>query len=313
MRLVNSNGAKCVAWALAWVLPLGSVEARAAKPAGEDRNTKIADEVPQGSYRLIVMDVAPSHDGKSYQARLKLTNRGTEVLRPFGSQIDKNETATAHYLGGDILDHGNWKKIRTGNECIPMAVEVAPGKTRKFLATCLPFREEMGSPLTVRIRWSGLVSEPFTLDWKADRKAGKFVAARKQYIDRLRKLLLKAGFRKNCLQPDDFWEKLIDDLRKTIGSVDGFRPFHADIQLPEIDPVGRIRYFVVSDEISDGKYYYQLTGKYYYQLTINLNPSDLGEGWIRTPNTTDTHVVSLESDVPHAIDPGERKRSSGQN
>jgi len=245
---------------------------------------------------LNIIEITPKYDGKSYCGRFRLSNKSNQTLHVNGYKSHGNTSIRATCLEGEVFQNNNWKLLRMAKDAIPLTIDVAPGATVEVFAD-LPFQETNSGAITARIRWSTLVSEGFGIDWQSDRKAGKFDLAKTAHIEKLRGILAKMGFKKDFLQKNDFWTKIIESICKRISSTSGFQPFHLnDIALPEIDVDDRIEYHVRSDNISD----YENV----YGMDIVLDSVNLPVNWLYDPRFTgvESQVIERESQHRNQLD-----------
>ena len=178
---------------------------------------------PTRAVELSVIEITPRYDGESYQGRFRLNNQDHKI-NVFGRWTSPNGIIDAFYVRGETFAAGAWKAPTVFSDMIPLAIPVEAGENVEVV-TSLPFVEQMGSPLKARIRWSDIVSDPFVLDWQADRKAGKFAFAKSRHIETLRRLLRRAGFQEQFLRQDDFWSELVRGLEARVSKAKGFTLF----------------------------------------------------------------------------------------
>ncbi|NQU25791.1 MAG: hypothetical protein HQ567_31265 [Candidatus Nealsonbacteria bacterium] len=235
--------------------------------------------------RLTVVEISPRFDGKSYRGRFTFKNRTKEEIRLPCCEGAANGIVRANQVEVETLEGDRWKPVTIYRDAIPTTATVRPGSSVEIVVR-LPFREKMGTPLTARMRLGELMSDSFVLDWEKDRKDEKFKLARIQHIDRLRRLLEKAGFKKEFLRDDDFWRKFMESVQKRVGTTDHFEPFRAKVvPLPNIDIGDVVKYHHWSDDVSN----YENR----YHLGVRLNPSRLGRDWAQNPRFTKVQVVMI--------------------
>jgi len=268
----------------------------------EDRAVRTQSGDKQSGLRLTLVEITPMFDGKTYHGRFTFKNRSNKPVHVLGCPSAVKGIVRAVYVEGDIFEGGNWKPVEVHRDMLPLTFPVPPGESVELLAD-LPFREESGSPLTVRIRVGELVSNAFVLDWEADRKEQKFALARTRHIQHLRRLLRKAGFKDELLRHEDFWRKFVEAIQDRVSNGDGFEPFRSNtVPLPEIDVGDVIIYNLWADDVTD----YENR----YHLEILLAPSRLPLNWLQHPELTkvQTHIRGKRGEIILGDSPGEQDK-----
>lgn len=159
------------------------------------------------------LEIKPSHDGVSYDGKFSLLNQGESPLKLHCANGPINQRFLPNNIMFQVLENGVWKKVpSTGLGDIRLC-DIPPGIPVELYVNLRPF-EEQDEPFKARVifNWDQFPSDPFTLDWKSDRKAGKFLAAKKAHAERLRSAFIRSGFRPELLNGDDFPTRLINGM-----------------------------------------------------------------------------------------------------
>lgn len=164
--------------------------------------------------------IRPSHKDQSYTGVFSFIHQGELPLkidcaeRPMGRRFLPNNVQY------QVLRNGIWTKVESHGEGWCFDFDIPAGVRCELDVDLSPFKEQ-DTPLTCRVifNWDQYPSESFVLDWKSDKMAGKFEAAKKAHADKLRAAFLKSGFRPELLREDEFpldiLKKMIVDFKKS--------------------------------------------------------------------------------------------------
>jgi hypothetical protein len=208
-----------------------------------------------GNYVFKPIEIRPSPNGATYEGRFLFINKESSPVEIFGFDEPLDGKFEPQYPAFRVLKDGEWKEFHFGH-CGTGAQQFAmqPGKEYEFITGLWGF-DEQDAPLTGKIGVTDYWSEPFVLDWKKDRSAGKFDLARKENFEKVRAGFAKAGFKQELLAGDDFCTRLLQAMMKeTLAKdmVDSFHPFAGKLDVvPSIQLNGSIRIDFVSDEVRD--------------------------------------------------------------
>ncbi|MBN8458313.1 MAG: hypothetical protein J0M04_10815 [Verrucomicrobia bacterium] len=164
-----------------------------------------ATQTTPAKVEVRALEIRPSHESEDYEGRFLFIHHGKQPLkidcfeRPMGQRYHPNS------IQFQILKNGVWERVETSGHGWCWDYDIPPGVPCELDVDLGAFNEQ-NTPQTCRVifNWDKYPSEPFVLDWKADRKAGKFLAAKKAFVDRLRARFLKSGFRPELLKGDEF-------------------------------------------------------------------------------------------------------------
>ena len=178
-----------------------------------------ADEQQQGKYivppkvEVRAMEIRPSHDGENYGGRFLFIHHGKEPLKIDCDERPVDRRFLPNNVQFQVLKSGVWTKVETNGHGWCYDFDIPSGVPCELDVDLSPF-EEQDKPLTGRVifNWDKYPSEPFVLDWKSDREAGKFLAAKNAHAERLRAAFLKSGFRPELLKGDDFLLRIVKDM-----------------------------------------------------------------------------------------------------
>lgn len=182
-------------------------------------NTAHCEEPPKDKQavspevEVSTLKIQPSYDGVGYEGIFGFMHHGREPLKMGCSQGRLNTSFLPNNVQFQVLRNGAWTKVDTFSEGYSMSCDIPPGIPCELHVNLSPFKEQ-DEPLTGRVvfNWDKYFSEPFTLNWKADRKAGKFLASKKAHAERLRSAFLKSGFRPELLKGDDFPLRFVNGM-----------------------------------------------------------------------------------------------------
>lgn len=230
-----------------------------------------------GKYVFKPIEIKPYPGGTGYEGRFLFINKEASPVEIFGYHEPLDGKFDLRFVEFQVLKDGKWEAIPvfscgTGAQQFSMR----PGKEYQFFASLWRF-DEQDTPLTGRIGTDDYWSEPFVLDWKKDRSAGKFDLATKENAEKVRKLFAKAGFKKELLVGDDFCSRLLQEMMKETsakGMADSFHPFVGKLDVtPSIQLNGSIRIDFASDESRN--YRTEFTGWFV------LDPRRFSSEWFR--------------------------------
>jgi hypothetical protein len=236
---------------IAVVVILGAVPAF----AQEQKETPVEAVKKIGSYVFKPIEIKPSFNDSGYDGKFLFINKELSPVMIFGSDEPLGRKFEPMYLEFQTLKDGRWKELQVGY-CGTGAQQFAmqPGKEYVFEVS-LDYFDEQDAPLTGKIGLDGYWSEPFVLDWKKDRSAGKFKQARKENFEKARALFAKAGFKNELLEGDDFCNRLLQTMMKETSAKDMATSFHPFVGKLDVNPWmrldGSIRIDFTSDEIRD--------------------------------------------------------------
>jgi hypothetical protein len=208
-----------------------------------------------GNYVFKPIEIKPSPHDSYYEGRFLFINKESSRVMIFGCDDPLDGKFEPRFLEFQILKNGKWEELPAGY-CGTGAQDFAmhPGKEYEFV-TMLDYFEEQDAPLTGKIGVNGYWSEPFVLDWKKDRRAGKFEQARKENFEKTRGLFAQAGFKKELLAGDGYCSRLLQAMMKETSAKDvagSFHPFAGKLEVvPSIQLNGSIRIDFTSDEVRD--------------------------------------------------------------
>ena len=178
-----------------------------------------ADEQQQGKHivpakvEVRAMEIRPSHDGENYEGRFLFIHHGKEPLKICCSERPEGRRFPPNNLRFQVLTNGVWTRVESYSHGWCSYFAIPSGVPCELDVDLSPFKEQ-DAPLTGRVifDWDKYPSEPFVLDWKSDRKAGKFLAAKTAHVERLRAAFLKSGFRPELLKGDDFPRQIVKEM-----------------------------------------------------------------------------------------------------
>jgi hypothetical protein len=228
-------------------------------------------------YAFKPIEVKPSPDDGVYEGRFLFINNTSSPVtvpsldEPVGSRL-------APYFVDFQMRKGNeWSDIETGYCGLADDIPLAPHKAYEFVVSLSSFHESE-TPVTGKIGVGDFWSEPFVMDWKKDRAAGKFAQAKQANFANARAAFAKAGFKPELLEGDDFCFRLLQVLMKpTSGKTAAeasFPPFAGRLDvIPRIELDGKIRIDFESDETRN----YDND----YNGWLSLDPARLTPEWFR--------------------------------
>jgi hypothetical protein len=244
------------------------------------------DEVNKiGSYVFKPIEIKPS-PFEQYEGRFLFINKESSSVRISGFDEPIGRKFKPRFTQFQTLKDGMWKEIQvfycgTGAQDFAMKPEME----YEFVMYLDSFKEQ-DAPLTGKVGVDGYWSEPFVLDWKSDRSAGKFELAKKERLEKVRTHFAKAGFKKELLEKEDFCSRLLQSMMKETtakGIADSFHPFEGKLNVvPAIQLNGSIRIDFGSDIVLDHETEY--TGWFV------LDPNRFSPAWFRK-------VVNLHVDT----------------
>lgn len=274
-----------------------------------------------GHVELGVLDIRPSFDGESYEGRFRFVNHGTQPLKISGNWKPVNGKFWPTNIQYQILRNGQWEMVRTTSHGLLHPREMLPKTPYEYIVDLGAF-DEQDTPLTCRIgvEWDQYWSPPFVLDWKSDRKVGKFLAAKKAHIKMLREAFLKSGFRKELLEDEQFPHHLVKSMldRMTAnGAADRwFGPYRGKLIVwTSFLPNGNV--IVNFDVAADRKDHFNYSGQ------LQWNPNKLSRNWFQAhrrkcisasgrepgePLEVDSHSVLMSFDSENLVDLELRER-----
>lgn len=178
-----------------------------------------ADEQQQGKHivpakvEVRAKEILPSHDGEGYEGRFLFIHHGMEPLRIDCEEKPVGRRFLPNNVQFQVLKSGVWTQVETTGHGWCSEFDIPSGVPCELDVDLSPFKEE-DKPLTGRVifNWDKYPSEPFVLDWKSDREAGKFLAAKKAHAERLRAAFLKSGFRPELLNGDEFPLRIVKEM-----------------------------------------------------------------------------------------------------
>jgi hypothetical protein len=232
-----------------------------------------------GSVDLKVLDIRPSFDGRSYEGHFCFMNHGTRSVTISGQWEPVNGKFWPANIQYQILKNGQWKSVQTTSHGLLHPREILPKTPYEFIVDLGKF-DEQDTPLNCRIgvEWDRYWSPPFVLDWKSDRIAGKFRAAKEAHINMLRDALLKSGFRKEMLEGDQFPHQLVKSILDRVSANDAigrwFGPYGSNLVVDaSFLPNGNVLVTFNTLPIREGNTRY--SGQ------IQWNPNKLSRSWFR--------------------------------
>lgn len=228
----------------------------------------------RGQVVFKALEIAPSPTGSSYTGLFVFRNNSRRAISLPGAEGPRANTFTARHVGFEVRDNEKWTNLDVGYCGIPKEFSVAP-KTKCLVAIDLYAFKERDTSVVGRICVGGYTSESFTLDWAVDRSKGRFRLARKEYVEKTRKLLRAAGFRASLTNDEDFCRRLLGAILSPTDSNDlGFVPFRGDLDVaPAQASGGNLRFDFHGSVIID--YQYQ------YSVMLVVNPLTFSPEWYR--------------------------------
>lgn len=159
------------------------------------------------------IEIRPSYDGENYEGRFLLIHHGKDPLKIRCSERPVGRRFPANDIQYQVLKDNVWINVEAYESGWCFAFDLPPDVPCEVKVDLRHFKEQ-DEPLTGRVILNGdeFPSEPFVLDWKSDREAGKFLAAKKAHAERLRAAFLKSGFRPELLQGDEFPLHIVEEM-----------------------------------------------------------------------------------------------------
>lgn len=294
MRNSTSNLPILAALAVAGFLAAGHAVA-------EDKPEAPAKAVKKvGSYVFKPIEIKPSPHDFYYEGRFRFINKESSPVMIFGFEAQLGGKFEPRFLEFQILKNGKWEKLPTGY-CGTGAQDypMLPGKEYEYVTSLVSFKEQ-DAPLTGKIGVSGYWSEPFVLDWKKDRSAGKFEQARKENFEKARALFAKAGFRKELLAGDDFCSRLLEAMIKEASAKEVADSFPAFAGKLEVFPVIQLNGSIIIEFESDKpeEFPREFSGHFV------LDPVKFSPEWYREAVKRDVSVWKREDSIKMELDDG---------
>ncbi|MBK1883184.1 hypothetical protein JIN85_12215 [Luteolibacter pohnpeiensis] len=185
-------------------------------------------------------EITPSPLGDFYVGWFHFENHSEKPITFTGFGEPKDGQFEPRFVRFEKQVGGKWVDLHIGYDGAgPVEHSFEPGANGDFWISLDDFAEQ-DAPLTVRVglddghtssdittHWS----EPFVLDWKTDRSAGKFAEARAAHIAKLRQAYLEAGFKKELLDGDDFPGRLVQAIINAASTENGpsLKPLKEDL------------------------------------------------------------------------------------
>jgi hypothetical protein len=235
----------------------------------------------QNSGRIIFkpIEISPSPNGNDYNGRFQFVNNEPKSVRVSGFGEPKHGRFEPANIKYQVLKGGMWVDIRTTSSGLFLEYDMKPDEPYEFIVELDCF-DEQDTPLTARI---GLAegrfwSEPFVLNWKGDRNAGKFASARKENFQKVRDAFAKAGFKEELLVGDDFCSRLLRSMMKEFpadGDAVQFSPFLGGL---DVTPILCLDGTILIDFVSDKKIQH---GRPQYDGRFVLDPRRFTRQWFQ--------------------------------
>jgi hypothetical protein len=294
MRKSTSNLPILAALAVAGFLAAGHAVA-------EDKPEESAKAVKKfGNYVFKPIEIKPSPHFFYYEGRFLFINKESSPVMIYGFDEPLGGKFEPRFLEFQILKDGKWEKLPsgycgTGAQDFPML----PGKEYEFVTSLVNFKEQ-DTPLTGKIGVNGCWSEPFVLDWKKDRSAGKFEQARKENFEKARALFAKAGFREELLAGDDFCSRLLEAMIKEASAKDVEDSFPAFAGKLEVFPAIQLNGSIMIEFESDKPEGFprEFSGHFV------LDPVKFSPEWYREAVKRDVSVWKREDSMKMELDDG---------
>jgi hypothetical protein len=238
-------------------------------------------KTPQNGGQIVFepIEIRPSPNGEDYIGRFRFVNKGSTSVKLSGFGKPKHGRFKPAYIAYQMLQKGLWVDIRTTSCGLIPAYAMKPDESYELFVDFFSF-DEQDTPLTARI---GLAegrfwSEPFVLDWKNDRKGGKFASARKENFQESREAFSKAGFKRDLLVGDDFCSRLLQSMMVQMaadGDTVPFAPFRGRLDVtPTFLLDGKILIDFESDETVR-------PGRSQYEGRFVLDPNRFNRRWFQ--------------------------------
>jgi hypothetical protein len=253
---------------------LGATLLATALPISAEDQPETPAKVPKYAFKPI--EIKPSPEDGVYEGRfLFINNTAAPVMvpsfdEPVGGRV------TPQFLRFQMEKKEGWEELEVGYCGLGDEIPMAPHKAYEFVVSLSRF-DESETPVTGKLGVADFWSEPFVLDWRKDRSAGKFAQARQENFAKVRAAFAKAGFKQELLEGDDFCFRLLQVLMKpTSGKTAAvnFPPFVGRLDVvPQIGLDGKIRIDFGSDEIRN----YDTE----YQGWFSLDPAKFTPEWFR--------------------------------
>ena len=268
--------------------------------AGDQPETPVEAAKKVGSHTFKPIEIKPSPHGFYYEGRFLFINKESSPVMIFGFDEPIGGKFEPRFVEFQILRNGMWQKLPTGY-CGTGAQDfpMLPGKEYEFATSLVNFMEQ-DAPLTGKIGLSGYWSEPFVLDWKEDRRAGKFEQARKENVEKARALFTKAGFKKELLAGDDFCSRLLDAMIRQASAKDVTDSFPSFTGKLEVFPVIQLNGSIKIEFESDMPEVFPREYSGYFVL----DPVKFSPEWYREAVKRDMSVWQREDGIGMELDDG---------
>jgi hypothetical protein len=228
---------------------------------------------PRGVFKPV--QIVPSPFRESYVGHFLFINKTKKKIKipGYSPPVRGKFSPSPESVVYQIESNGQWKRVDgLLTDGLPRYFDMSPKTQYEFVIDLWPIKNT-GKPVNARVVLAGFTSERFVLDWAKDRREGNFASARKQHIDKLRRLFLQAGFKPDLISQDDFCQRFLESLMAVTGSNQlGFDRFKGNLDvLPKITSYGGIDFVFHSDVL--------LNHQYQYGCAIQINPSNFTPTW----------------------------------
>jgi hypothetical protein len=246
-----------------------------------------AKQTTHAKVEVRALEIRPSHDCEDYEGRFLFINHGKKPLTIQCSERPMDRRYLPNDVQFQILKNGVWEKVERFEQGLCWDYDILPGVPCELDVDLRAFKEQ-NTPLTCRVifDWDKYPSEPFVLDWKADHEAGRFLAAKKAYVEKLRDAFLKSGFRPELLKGDDFPYQI---LKKMITAVTKSGEVGAWFGLYKADIEVSARLFWKGDVFVEFRSLNHDGVK--YEGFLQWNPGKLSRAMLQKLRTTSARVV----------------------
>lgn len=276
---------------------LGATLLAAALPvAAQDQHAEKPAKAPEYSFKPI--EIKPSPCDGVYEGRFLFINNTEKPLvvpafdRPLEGKL------VPQFLTYQMQKGGTWSELKVGYCGLPDEIPMEPHKAYEFVVSLSRF-DESDTPVTGKLGVAEFWSEPFVLDWKKDRSAGKFAQANQENFAKVRAAFAKAGFKDELLVGDDFCSRLLQSLMKPASEkavVATFPPFVGRLDvIPGIDLDGKIRIDFQSDEVKEFDHE--------YQGWFSIDPAKFSPEWFHTALKEDVRISDWGDGVQMELSP----------
>jgi len=251
-------------------------------------------------YAFKPIEIKPSPSDGVYEGRFLFINNTSQPVEipsfdePVGGRV------VPQFLRYQALKDGTWSELEVGYCGLADQIQMEPHKAYEFVVSLGTF-DESEMPVTGKIGVGDFWSEPFVMDWKKDRGAGKFAQARQENFAKVRAAFSKAGFKQELLEGDDFCFRLLQIVMNPssgkAAAAAAFPPFVGRLNVvPGIGLDGKIRIDFGSDEIRD----YDTE----YRGWFSIDPAKFTPEWFRTAIKEHVRVSDWGDGIQMELDDG---------